>query len=383
MNQKKKEKEMCNRRGSSEVAIDKKIWYSTYKRLDTVIGFTLSFFPDRLFRACEKKSPGDTMEFQPSLPITIHPDCVEFVRVIEALLLFRQQEAGRGRKILPYDSWEDEWGPRKWHRTELEDMVYSSYKRMRQGHITRPPRREVVMEIADYFQCTLLERNRLLLAAHTFPVELYLTGLELERVLRVVIETACVLPIPAMIINRDWRIHYLNESILRLYDVSPEQIAALPASSVNMLQLLFDPALPLYPNLIVNRESWVQMALQTLYGFKMANLLSMYEPWYQQVVSQLARLPEFSWYWQQVHLEKRVEAAPTSAVGVTLETTVPRLGDPSRSLSLRPLVISTGYFHYTFPQIIGLLPISPEGQAIFEEIGLPYLTSLPGGQVVL
>jgi hypothetical protein len=322
------------------------------------------------------------MEFQPSVPITVHPDCVEFVRVIEAFLLLRQQEAGQNRKSLPYDAWEDDWGPRKWHRTELEDMVYSSYKRMRQGHITRPPRREVVMEIADYFQCSLLERNRLLLAAYTFPVELYLKGPELERVLRVAIETARALPIPTMILNRDWRIHYLSEALLRLYDISPQQIAELPASSVNLLQLLFDPTLPLYPNLMINRASWGQMALQTIYGFRMANLLSTYEPWYQQVVSQLMRLPAFSWYWQQVHLEKHMEVAPTSPVGVTLETTVPLLGDPSRSLSLRPLVISTGYFHYTFPLIIGLLPISASDQAIFEKIGLPYLTHLPGGQVV-
>jgi hypothetical protein len=95
------------------------------------------------------------------------------------------------------------------------------------------------MEIADYLQCTLLERNRLLLAAHTFPVELYLQGSE--------------------------------------------------------------------------HEAWEQMALQTIYGFKMANLLSIYEPWYQQVVDRLMRLPAFAWYWQQVHLEKHVEAAPTSA----------------------------------------------------------------------
>ena len=322
------------------------------------------------------------MTFQPSLPITVHPDCVEFVRVIEACLLLRQQEVGQRHQSLPYDAGGDDWGPRKWHRTELEDMVYSSYKRMRQGHITRPPRREVVMEIADYFQCTLLERNRLLLAAHTFPVEPYLTGPALECVLRIAIATARTLPMPAMILNRDWRIHYLNEALLRLYDLSPEQLAELPASSVNLLQLLFDPALPLYPNLMIHRASWEQMALQTIYGFKMANLLSIYEPWYQQVVSQLMRLPAFSRYWQQVHLEKQIEAVPTSPTGVTLETAVPRLGDPSRSLSLRPLVISTGYFHYTFPQIIGLLPISASDQAIFEEIGLPYLPPQPGGQVV-
>ncbi|HEY1349479.1 MAG TPA: hypothetical protein VGF67_07645 [Ktedonobacteraceae bacterium] len=313
----------------------------------------------------------------------VHPDCVAFVRAVEELLSLRQQAARQGRQTPPFDVWEDDWGPRKWHRTELEDMVYSSYKRMRQGHITRPPRREVVMEIADYFQCTLLERNRLLLAAHTFPVEPYLTGAELERILAVVIATACTLPMPAMVINRDWRIHYLNEALLLLYDLSAEQIARLPASAVNMLQLLFDPTLPLYPNLMIDRASWEQMALQTIYGFTLANLLSVYEPCYQQVVSQLLRLPEFVRYWRQVQREKPAASTALSAASVTLQTAIPRLGDSSRALSLRPLVISTGYFQYTFPQIIALLPASPRDQAMFEEIGLPYLTALPGGQLVL
>ncbi|GHO42171.1 hypothetical protein [Ktedonospora formicarum] len=322
------------------------------------------------------------MEIRPSLPITVHPDCVEFVRVIEELLLLRQHEIGQQHQTLPFVAREDDWGPRKWHRTEFEDMVYSSYKRMRQGHITRPPRREVVMEIADYFQCTRMERNRLLLAAHTFPVESYLTGAELEHVLRVATEVASVLPMPTMIINRDWRIHYLSESLLRLYDISPKQLAEFPASSINMLQLLFDPTLPLYPNLMINHASWEQMALWTIHGFKMANLLSTYEPWYRQVVMQFMQLPEFSRYWQQVHLEKYIEAVPTSSADVRLETSVPCLQDPSCSLSLRPLVISTGYFHYTFPQIIGFLPISKEDQAIFEKIGLPYPSSLSAGQFV-
>lgn len=319
---------------------------------------------------------------QPSMPTTVHPDCVEFVRTVEELLLLRQQEARQPEQALPYAVREGDWGPRKWHRTELEDMVYSSYKRMRQGHITRPPRREVVMEIADYLQCTLLERNRLLLAARTFPVELFLQGPELERVLSVAIEVARVLPMPAMIINRDWRIHYVNDGLLNIYGITPQQVAEMPAASMNMIQLLFDPTLPFYANLIVNRESWTQMALQTIYGFKMANLLSMYEPWYQEVVDRLMGLPNFAWYWQQVHLEKDVEAAPTSAAGVKLETVVPRLGDPSRTLSMRPLVISIGYFHYTFPLIVGMLPISASDQAIFEAIKLPSLSPLLDGQVV-
>jgi hypothetical protein len=253
---------------------------------------------------------------------------------------------------------------------------------MRQGHITRPPRREIVMAIADYFNCTLLERNRLLLAAHTFPVEVFLTGPELEQALAVAKDIARTLPMPAMVINRDWRIHYFNDGLLRLYDVSAQQIADLPSSLVNLLQLLFDPALPLYPNVIRHRASWEQMAIQTICAFKLANQLSIYEPWYQQTVSQFMRLPGFAEYWRQAQLDQHVTAAPTVPLGVILETTVPRLDNPARTLSVRPLAVSVGYFHYTFPQIIGLLPVAAADRAIFEEIELPYILPAPEGQVV-
>jgi hypothetical protein len=317
-----------------------------------------------------------------SIPPEVHPDCVEFVSVVEELLLQRQRNGAPRSMILPFGQQEDDWGPRKWHRTELEDSVYSSYKRMRQGHITRPPRRKVVMEIADYLNCTLMERNRLLIAAHTFPVESYLTGSELESVLQSTIEVARMLPMPAMIINRDWRIHYLNGPMLRFYDISLEQITALPASYRNFLHLLFDPALPLYGNLIVNRESWTRMVLHSIYCFKIANLLCVYEPWYQQVVNQLMQLPEFAQCWQQVSLENHIGPVPGLSTGVILETMIPCMHDATRSVFLRLLVISPGYYQFDFPQIIGLLPAHPESEAIFREIGLPYPVSPPTGQIV-
>jgi len=137
--------------------------------------------------------------------LSVHPDCREFVAAIEELLKRRQNDTSIADHTLIWQY--DDWGPRTWTRTEFEDMVYSSYKPMRQGRVTRPPRREIVMEIAEYLNCTLEERNRLLIAAHATPVAPYLTGEKLDEVLQVAIEVARSLPIPAIIINRDWRIH--------------------------------------------------------------------------------------------------------------------------------------------------------------------------------
>jgi len=106
-------------------------------------------------------------------PVTIHPDCREFVEVVEDLLNRRQNNLSNH---ISTRAWQDNlWGPRTWTRTEMEDMVYSSYKQMRRGRITRPPRREVVIDMADYLDCTIDERNRLLVAANLPPVDPYLT----------------------------------------------------------------------------------------------------------------------------------------------------------------------------------------------------------------
>ncbi len=194
----------------------------------------------------------------------IHPECEAFVLWVETLLERRRgelrQPAAPGRLA-------SDWGPRSWTRTELEDMVYSSYKQMRKGRITRPPRREVVMELADYLECTLEERNRLLLAAGAAPIAPYLTGAELEAALRIATSVAEQLPIPSVIITRDWHIHHFNDRLVQLFEVTPQQLAALAPHQFNILHLLFDPALPLYPHLIQNRASWTRMARQTIYAF--------------------------------------------------------------------------------------------------------------------
>ena len=66
----------------------------------------------------------------------IHPACQDFVAVVEELLIQRRQEAALASR--PDSSWQDDdWAPRTWTRTELEYMVYSSYKQMRNGRITR------------------------------------------------------------------------------------------------------------------------------------------------------------------------------------------------------------------------------------------------------
>lgn len=287
----------------------------------------------------------------------VHPDCREFVETIETLLERRRQDVSGGAET---DSWRDDtWGPRTWLRTELEDMVYSSYKQMRQGRIARPPRRDKVMELADYLNCTIEERNRLLLAAHSAPIPPYHTGAALEMLLPTAIAVTEQLALPAMVVNRDWRIHYLTDSVRELYGLTPEQLATIPAEHLNMLRLFFDPALPLYRNLDTSHPSWTRMARQTLYSFKRANLFCQYEPWYVEMVREYMTLPHFAEHWHTVRTDASFDTDPTASVLPPTEpivAPVPSLRVHSPHGWLRPLMITVGYFQFDFPVVLVFLP---------------------------
>lgn len=302
---------------------------------------------------------------------SVHPDCAEFVAVVEDLLQRRQNEAGH---LAPRSWLHDEWGPRTWTRTEFEYTVYHSYKPMRQGRVTRPPRREVVMQIADYLNCSLEERNRLLLAARATPIAPYLTGEKLDEALEAARRVVQTLPLPAIIINRDWHIHHINAHVLTLNGAQPEALKKIPPHKFNIIQLLFDPALPLQPHLIENRPSWTRMVRQTIYGFKMANLICQYEPWYQALLSQLMQLPEFEHHWQTVRVDAEfgsdisTHSQPISAI---VEVSVLHTQRSSKKARLRPLLISVGYFQFDFPQIVAFLPVDEESRLVLRDIGIP------------
>lgn len=302
---------------------------------------------------------------------TVHPDCQPFVALVEEFLQRRQQDLLRHSPQAL--SGGEEWGPRTWTQTELEDMVYSSYKPMRQGRVTRPPRREVVMEIANYLNCTLEERNHLLLSAAAAPVAPYLTGQPLAEALAVAQGVAQGLTLPALIINRDWHIHYINEPMLALNGLTYEQLALIPPEQFNFLRLMFDPQLPLYPHLIQNPTSWARMARQTVYGFKMANLLCQFEPWYQALLQQFEELPQFAEHWATVAIDKEFgldETAHKQPAAVTVESVV-TAGRPQPVRAwLRPILISVGYFQFDFPQIIAILPADEQSRLLFGEMGL-------------
>jgi len=280
----------------------------------------------------------------------IAPDCRDLALTIEELLARRRHDAAQHALLAAPSRLQRDW-LKEWNRDELCDVVYSSYKALLKGAIRRPPRRQVVMELADYLECS----------ARYAPEQPYLQGAQLDAALAVAQTVIDELPLPAHSLTRDWDIHLLNDRLLRLLGLTPEQMAALAPEQRNVLELVFDPDLPLHALLSPNPETWDQTARREVYGFKQQNQLCQYDDWYAARIERLLRLPEFASYWQQTTLD----ASPASAADHhTFSTYLFELRYPDgTTLQVRSLLIALGDIDY--PKVIAYIPADQPTRAIF------------------
>ena len=112
------------------------------------------------------------------------------------------------------------------------------------------------------------------------------------------------------------------------------------------------------------------MARQTIYGFKTANQLCQFEDWYQELIGEWMSLPEFEHHWQTVRTDVPFsidESFNQSQKAILLDTTIPTL---NIDISLRPLIISAGYFQFDFPQIMAFAPASDDVRLTLLEAGV-------------
>jgi hypothetical protein len=295
------------------------------------------------------------------------PECRDFAVVVEELLARRRREAvqtrppRRGRAP-------QRWGPKRWTREELCDVAYSSYKALLKGRIRRPPRREVVLAIVDYLECTLAERNRLLIAAQYAPQQPYLTGAALAAALALAQETVDYVPLPAYVVTRAWDVRSTNAHLLTLFGATRAQVDAIPAEQRNILHLVFDPRLPLYARLSGTPEAWERSARRSIYGFKRDNVLCQDEAWYRQRVQRLMGLPRFAEYWKQVQIDveargDRFGPAPGWREGIEI------MHPTGTVVRVRPLLILQGDSDY--PRVVAFLPADPDSRRAFGTLHLP------------
>lgn len=289
----------------------------------------------------------------------VNANCLEFVRVIEKLMKRRHDERISGahaRQQWPSGNGMTE---RVYNRTQLRELVYSSYTAMLQGKIKEPPARSVVLHIADYLACDALECDDLLLAAGYYTRPHNHNDDERARLIEICTEIAQGNVMPSVVITRDWDLHYINAAmngLLSAFGGDPKT-AKYPR---NLMDLLIHPAAPGHRlALAAGHEAFLTSMRMAITTFKRDNAMCEQEPWYLERLARWRALttpvnPAFDEMWDEVRRDKR---AHSNSGGSSAEWYVMRLATPDgRILRLRPLTTMLPTF--SFPRVITFFQVS-------------------------
>jgi hypothetical protein len=260
---------------------------------------------------------------------------------------------------------------RRFTQQELNDEACPTYKNWLIGRSHRLPSRSMLMTIADYLECSLSERNDLLLAAQYLPEQPDLAGDELRRALERAQQIMETLPYPAMVVTHTFQVQAANEFSLRLLELPP--LDTIPPHQRSTIHFLFHPDICRRSTLSTEaRTLWQQHALSGIQLFKQHNALSQYDAWYQQNVQQWCEIPDFQKYWEKAREAARQEIAPTKMVLARMATTGEVL-----PIRIRHMFISIS--GKVSPAVSAFLPVDEAAHAVFASFG--YVTSRPSSSV--
>lgn len=299
-----------------------------------------------------------------------HPDCQAFVNTVEELRQRRREELIRQQR--PQSYWCHE--PKTFTYNQFRE-VYSSFPALRSGKLKKPPSRDIVKVIADYLECDLAELNRLLISAHHYPIQLYRSGEALATFLRLAREIMQFIQLPAYIINRDWDLLDVNEYLLAVVGVTRAEYEAIPVEMRNVIQMIFDPNLPIYRLIHLDHEQWLRCAQRNIYGFKVQNAYCEREPWYIERVTRWRKLPHFRELWENDLID--ADTFPTSDAAPPFYLSTIRTAT-GQIIQFRSLFITLG--DELYPHVVAWMPADPASCAAMIDLGIPIPSGwMPGG----
>jgi hypothetical protein len=251
---------------------------------------------------------------------------------------------------------------KRFTQQELNDEACPTYKNWLIGRSNRLPSRSMLMTIADYLECSLGERNDLLLAAQYLPEQPAWEGDALRRALEQAQQIMETLPYPAIMVTHTFQVQAANELFLRLLELPP--LETLPPHQRSMMHFLFHTDFRRHP--MINAEAhalWQKHALYTVQRFKQQNVLSQYDAWYQQSVQQWCdEIACFQEYWEKAREVTRQEIAPTKMVFARMATTGEVL-----PIRVQHMLISVS--SKTYPAVSALLPVDEAARAVYASLG--------------
>jgi len=250
---------------------------------------------------------------------------------------------------------------KRFTQQELNDEACPTYKNWLIGRSNRLPSRSMLMTIAGYLECSLGERNDLLLAAQYLPEQPAWEGDALRRALEHAQQIMETLPYPAIVVTHTCQVQAANTIFLRLLEVPP--LETLPPHQRSMMHFLFHPDFRRHS--MINAEahaSWQQHALYAVQRFKQQNILYQYDAWYQQSVQQWCEIPDFQEYWEKAREATRQEIAPTKVVLARMATTGELL-----PIRVRHMLVSVS--SKISPAVSALLPVDEAARAVYASFG--------------
>jgi hypothetical protein len=275
----------------------------------------------------------------------------QLLGAIEAVRLKRQEEYREKRHPQL----------KRFTQQELNDEACPTYKNWLIGRSNRLPSRSMLMTIADYLECTLSERNDILLAAQYLPEQPELEGDELRRALEHARQIMEALPYPAMVVTHTFQVQAANEFSLRLLELPP--LDTIPPHQRSTIHFLFHPDCRARSTISAEaRALWQKHALSGIQLFKQQNVLYQYDAWYQQSVQQWCEIPGFQEYWEKAREETRQEIAPTKVVLARMATTGEVL-----PIRIRYMLISVS--GKISPAVSAFLPVDEAARAVYASYG--------------
>ncbi len=248
---------------------------------------------------------------------------------------------------------------KRFTQQELNDEACPTYKNWLVGRSNRLPSRSMLMTIVDYLECSLSERNDLLLAAQYLPEQPDLEGDALWRALPHAQQLMEMLPYPAIVVTHTSEVQAANEFFLRLFELP--SLDTIPQQQRTTIDFLFNPDLGMRVRTTFNAEAlatWQKHALYTVQLFKQQNVLYQYDAWCQQLVERWCGIADFQEYWDKAREVTVQEDAPQKIGLVRMATTGELL--PIRTQGMLVSVSSKIY-----PAVTALLPLDEATRAVY------------------
>lgn len=278
----------------------------------------------------------------------------QLLEAIEAVRIRRQEEYREKRHPQL----------KRFTQEELTDEACSTYKNWLVGRSHRLPSYSMLMQIADYLECSLRERNDLLLAAHYLPIQPEWEGEELRQALEQAQQIMEKLPYPAIVVTHTLEVRAANALFLHLLELPP--LETLPPHQRNTMYFLFHPNICGQARSTSNTEAhtlWQQHVMYALQLFQRQNVLSQHEVWYQQLVKLWCdEIPDFQAYWEKAREASRQEDAPT-------KLTFARIAATGEMLPIRVRQMLVSASSRIYPAVSAFLPVDEAARTVYASLG--------------